>query len=125
MFRTTLLQLAAPDALRGRISALWLAQVSASPRIGDAEAGAVAAISTPQISVISGGLACIAGALALVWLIPGLRHARTAAPASSGEAAGPQPEVLQEAAGASASKISSAAASDAPGSASGEPNSGS
>jgi len=89
VFRSTLLQLAAPDSLRGRISALWLAQVTASPRIGDAEAGGVAAISTPQISVVSGGLACIAGALALIWLIPGLRHARTAAPAPSAEAVGP------------------------------------
>lgn len=125
VFRTTLLQLAAPDALRGRISALYLAQVSASPRIGDAEAGAVAAISTPQLSVVSGGLACIAGALALAWLIPGVRHARTAAPRPREEAAGSQPETLQEATGASASRISSAFCSEAAGSASGEANSGS
>jgi len=134
VFRSTLLQLAAPDGLRGRVSALWLAQVSASPRIGDAEAGTVAAVSTPQISVISGGLACIAGAVALVWLIPGLRHARTAAPATNWQAAGPLPEVLQEDAGASvsqedagasASRISSARRAESAGSASGEPNSGS
>jgi ENTS family enterobactin (siderophore) exporter len=125
VFRTTLLQLAAPDNLRGRISALWLAQVTASPRVGDAEAGAVAAISTPQISVISGGLACMAGAVVLALLIPGLRHARAATPGPRGEPARPNAEDVQEAAGASASKISSALSSEAAGSASGEPNSGS
>jgi hypothetical protein len=65
VFRSTILQLAVPDALRGRLSAIFVAQVTGSPRLGDVEAGAVAALATPQISVVSGGLACMAGALAV------------------------------------------------------------
>jgi ENTS family enterobactin (siderophore) exporter len=75
VFRTTLMQLSAPDGLRGRVVALWQAQVMGAPKLGDTEAGAVAALSTPQISVVSGGLACIAGAVLLARLIPQLRHA--------------------------------------------------
>jgi len=44
--------------------------VAGGPRLGDAEAGVVAALATPQISVISGGLACIVGALVIARLVP-------------------------------------------------------
>jgi len=78
VFRTTLMQLSAPDGLRGRVVALWQAQVTGAPKLGDAEAGAVAAVTTPQVSVVSGGLACIAGAILLAWLVPQLRRTGTA-----------------------------------------------
>jgi ENTS family enterobactin (siderophore) exporter len=83
VFRTTLMQLSAPDGLRGRVVALWQAQVTGAPRLGDTEAGTVAAMTTPRVSVVSGGLACIAGALLLAWLIPELRRATTAGPRAS------------------------------------------
>lgn len=78
VFRTTLMQLSAPDGLRGRVVALWQAQVTGAPKLGDTEAGAVAALTTPQVSVVSGGLACIAGAILLARLIPQLRCASVA-----------------------------------------------
>jgi ENTS family enterobactin (siderophore) exporter len=78
VFRTTLMQLSAPDGLRGRVVALWQAQVTGAPKLGDTEAGAVAALTTPQVSVVSGGLACIAGAILLARLIPQLRRASVA-----------------------------------------------
>jgi MFS transporter, ENTS family, enterobactin (siderophore) exporter len=78
VFRTTLMQLSAPDGLRGRVVALWQAQVIGAPKLGDTEAGAVAAATTPRVSVVSGGLACIAGAALLAWLIPELRRATVA-----------------------------------------------
>ena len=86
VFRTTLMQLSAPDGLRGRVVALWQAQVTGAPRLGDTEAGAVAALTTPRVSVVSGGLACIAGALLLAWLIPQLRRATTAGQLASAAA---------------------------------------
>ena len=43
VFRNTIVQLAVPDALRGRLSGLQTAVVAGGPRIGDVEAGAVAA----------------------------------------------------------------------------------
>src|SRR5207253_1518672 len=70
VFRNTILQLSVPDSVRGRLSGVHIAVVAGGPRLGDAEAGAVAALSTPQISVVSGGLACIAGALVIARLVP-------------------------------------------------------
>jgi len=70
VFRNTILQLSVPDAFRGRLSGVHIAVVAGGPRLGDAEAGAVAALATPRISVISGGLACIAGALVIARLVP-------------------------------------------------------
>jgi MFS family permease len=43
VFRSTIIQLAAPDELRGRLMGLQMAAVTAGPRAGDAETGAVAA----------------------------------------------------------------------------------
>lgn len=72
VFRNTILQLAVPDRLRGRLSSIHIAVVSGGPRLGDFEAGAVAAATTPQISVVSGGLACILGALIIARKMPEL-----------------------------------------------------
>ncbi|MBO0818627.1 MAG: MFS transporter, partial [Actinobacteria bacterium] len=76
VLRSSMLQLSIPDRLRGRLSALWLAQANAAPALGNLEAGGVAAISTPIISVISGGLACALGAVLLARVCPILRRAR-------------------------------------------------
>jgi hypothetical protein len=62
-----------------------MAAVTGAPRIGDAESGAVAAAFTPLNSVVSGGLACIAGALILARLLPAFR--RQTAPAADAEPA--------------------------------------
>ncbi|MDQ2811446.1 MAG: MFS transporter [Actinomycetota bacterium] len=76
VFRSTIVQLAVPDALRGRLSGLQIAVVTGGPRIGDLESGAVATSFGDTFSVVSGGLACIAGALVLARLLPGFRHQR-------------------------------------------------
>ncbi len=82
VFRSTIIQLTVPDALRGRLSGLQVAVVSGGPLVGDLEAGAVADAFGNTVSVVSGGLACIAGALVLARLLPGFRHQRIpAAPA--------------------------------------------
>ena len=67
-----ILQLSVPDALRGRLSSVHIAVVTGGPQVGDAEAGAVAAITSPRFSVVSGGLACILGVAALVRWVPEL-----------------------------------------------------
>ncbi|MBO0818932.1 MAG: MFS transporter, partial [Actinobacteria bacterium] len=89
VFRNTIIQLAVPDALRGRLMGVQMAVVTGGPRIGDAESGAVAAAISPAASVISGGLACIAGALLLARLLPAFTRHRATPPA--GEGAGPAP----------------------------------
>jgi MFS family permease len=77
VFRNTIIQLTVPDALRGRLSGLQIAVVTGGPRIGDLESGLVAAAFGDTVSVISGGLACIAGAIVLARLLPGFRRQRT------------------------------------------------
>jgi MFS family permease len=78
VFRNTILQTTVPDHLRGRISALQIAVVTGGPRLGDAEAGAAAALGGPRFSVVSGGLACLLGVAAVAWRLPQFRtYART------------------------------------------------
>jgi MFS family permease len=77
VFRNTILQLVAPDAMRGRLSALHIAVVTSGPRVGDVEAGTVAALTSVRFSVVSGGLACIAGVALMHALSPVLARYRT------------------------------------------------
>jgi predicted MFS family arabinose efflux permease len=76
VFRSTIIQLAVPDALRGRLAGLQIAVVAGGPRVGDLEAGAVATAFGNTVSVVSGGLGCIAGALLLARALPGFRRQR-------------------------------------------------
>lgn len=80
VFRNTMLQVIVPDALRGRLTAIHIAVVTGGPRLGDAEAGLVAAATTTQFSVVSGGLACIVGVAALARWIPELAAYRSPEP---------------------------------------------
>jgi Transmembrane secretion effector len=88
VFRSTIIQLAVPDALRGRLAGLQIAVVTGGPRIGDLEAGAVAAAFGATFSVVSGGLACIAGALLLARALPGFRRQRALGPGEGEPEAG-------------------------------------
>jgi MFS family permease len=76
IFRNSIVQLTVPDALRGRVSSIHLAVVAGGPRLGDLEAGAVAAVTSVRFSIASGGLACIAGALALARWAPSFAEYR-------------------------------------------------
>ena len=74
VFRSTIIQLSVPDALRGRLMGLQIAVVTGGPRIGDLESGAVATAFGDTTSVVSGGIACIVGALLLARMMPGFRR---------------------------------------------------
>ena len=63
-----------PDRLRGRISAFHILVVTGGPRLGDIEAGILADAFTPAISVVSGGLLCLAGAALIALAVPELRR---------------------------------------------------
>jgi MFS family permease len=76
VFRGTILQSSVPDSLRGRLSSIHIMVVTGGPRIGDLEAGVVAALVSPWFSVISGGLACVVGAGLLAAWIPEFRRYR-------------------------------------------------
>jgi MFS family permease len=61
IFRNTILQVATPDALRGRLQGVFIVVVTGGPRLGDFEAGAVGSAFGSEVSVVTGGLACMAG----------------------------------------------------------------
>lgn len=58
--RSTMMQVLTPDRMRGRISSVFSLVVAGGPRLGDIESGTVAAITSPEFSVVSGGLICLA-----------------------------------------------------------------
>jgi MFS family permease len=73
VFRNTVIQLSVPDRLRGRLSGLQIGVVQGGPRLGDLEAGGVATAFSNEVSIVSGGLLCILGAVALARALPGFR----------------------------------------------------
>ena len=59
VYRQTILQTYAPDEMRGRMQGVFIAVVAGGPRLGDVRAGAMGAATTPEISWVAGGVACM------------------------------------------------------------------
>jgi MFS family permease len=59
VFRVAVLQVAAPDELRGRINGVFTVVVAGGPRLGDGRAGGTAAVVGPEAATLVGGLAVI------------------------------------------------------------------
>jgi hypothetical protein len=70
VIRRTIVQLATPDAMRGRVSGLFIINVTGGPRLGDLEAGTVAALAGATASAWSGGVLCLLVLAALVVAFP-------------------------------------------------------
>jgi MFS family permease len=94
VFRNTIIQFAGPEGMRGRLMGVQMAVVAGGPRLGDLEAGAVATAFGDTVSVVSGGLACVAGAFLVAWALPGFTRYRTALaePADAASDVATQPE---------------------------------
>ena len=54
------------DEFRSRVSSIQMAVVTGGPRLGDVESGVVANFTSTEISIVSGGIACIVGVIALM-----------------------------------------------------------
>jgi hypothetical protein len=78
--RGALVQLATPDAYRGRVSAVEDIVGMAGPYLGNFRAGVVAGATTAGFAAISGGLMCVLGIAAVALTTPALRR-----PAGSGK----------------------------------------
>jgi MFS family permease len=70
VLRSSIVQLLTPDSLRGRVSSIHVLVVTGGPRVGDAEASAVAAVIGTQWSVVSGGLLSLLGVGLLSVVMP-------------------------------------------------------
>ncbi len=72
VLRSAIVQLLTPDELRGRITSIHILVVTGGPRLGDVEASAVASVAGAQLAVVSGGLLCLAGLVAIIRGFPEL-----------------------------------------------------
>jgi MFS family permease len=80
ILRSTILFSCTPDSMRGRMQGFELAQVASTPALGNVEAGIVASLTSLRLSVVSGGLACIVGAVAVLAAVPSLVRYDSKAP---------------------------------------------
>ena len=82
VFRTSILQSAAPDEMRGRLFGLNIVVVTGGPRLADVRAGAVAVMFSPITAVVSGGITCLVALGLLAMRFPAFTRydARTPAP---------------------------------------------
>jgi hypothetical protein len=77
IFRDLLWKQTIPDALRGRLAGVELLSYALGPSAGQLRAGTVASLTTPRISLTSGGVLCV-GAVGLVCLaLPGFTAYRS------------------------------------------------
>ena len=91
--RHTLQQLITPDHMRGRVSAMTGIFTGSSNQLGGFESGLVARLTSPVISVVSGGMGTIIAASATALLSPRLRQFASmadAAPQTEKEEEGPR-----------------------------------
>ncbi|HEV7948164.1 MAG TPA: MFS transporter [Glaciihabitans sp.] len=67
IFRTTMMQTAAPDEVRGRVQGLITVSLTAGPRMGDAFVGVLSGISLWAAPVAGGGLIILIAAATTRW----------------------------------------------------------
>jgi len=72
--RSNLVQLATPDGMRGRVSAVNLAFIGVSNELGEFESGVTAAWLGTEVAVIVGGVGSCVVVLAWMLLFPALRR---------------------------------------------------
>ena len=72
VLRSNILLTVTPDAMRGRLSGIELAQVAGAPEIGNVEAGIVASLTSVRASIVSGGILTVIGTVVVAAAIPAL-----------------------------------------------------
>lgn len=72
ILRSVMVYRITPSEMLGRVSGIEFMQVAAAPSVGNLEAGGLAAATSLRFSIVSGGVACVAGCLALAAAFPAL-----------------------------------------------------
>ena len=70
IFRSTIVLTVTPDHMRGRLGGIEFAQVASTPALGNLEAGVVASLTSLRFSIVSGGIGCVLGTLAVAASFP-------------------------------------------------------
>lgn len=73
VYRSAIAADVTPDDKRGRVSGVELAVYAGGPVLGDVEAGVVAGVAGVPFAIVSGGLACVAGAALFATRPEGMR----------------------------------------------------
>ena len=76
ILRGSILQLATPDELRGRTTAVHMTFAMGGPQLGQLRGGILAGMIGPVGAVVSGGIACVAVVVGLAALVPKVRGYR-------------------------------------------------
>ena len=76
VFRNLIRQLETPDHLRGRMVGVNMVFFMGGPQLGELEAGLVAQWLGPVVSVVSGGIGCVAATAWIAAITPALRRYR-------------------------------------------------
>ena len=74
VFRDAMWKQSIPDQLRGRMAGIELLSYAAGPPAGQLRSGAVAAVTSVRFSLVSGGLACVAGVGLVLAALPAFRQ---------------------------------------------------
>lgn len=78
VFRSTILQEAASDELRGRLQGVFTVVVAGGPRIADAVHGAAAAVVGTTVAAAGGGVLVVVGVVVSVLVVPAFVRYRVA-----------------------------------------------
>jgi hypothetical protein len=65
-----MLQLAAPDDMRGRMQGVFIVVVAGGPRLGDLRAGAIASAAGVSVAMVSGGVFVIVAMVVVALVVP-------------------------------------------------------
>jgi MFS family permease len=68
--RTTMWNQSIPDSLRGRLAGIEMLSYSSGPTLGNVEAGLVESLAGLRASIVSGGVLCVLGTIALAAILP-------------------------------------------------------
>ena len=69
-FRMTIWSQTIPDRMRGRLASIEMVSYTTGPYLGNAEAGLAASAFGLRVSIVSGGVLCVVGALLLCAGLP-------------------------------------------------------
>ncbi|RFU19412.1 MFS transporter [Geodermatophilus marinus] len=83
VLRSSMLQLAAPEEMRGRMQGVFLVVVAGGPRLGDLRAGAIASTAGVGVAMVSGGVVVVVAMAVVAVAVPSFwafRASRSALP---------------------------------------------
>ncbi|MGY1649854.1 MFS transporter [Geodermatophilus sp. SYSU D01119] len=76
VLRSSMLQTAAPDEMRGRMQGVFIVVVAGGPRLGDLRAGAVASAAGVSVAMVSGGIVTVVAMVVVALAVPSFLHFR-------------------------------------------------